>query len=201
MRVKKKELEMLLQQIPMVKSPKSSLEQYQTPASIAADILFIAYDDVHNSVVIDLGCGTGIFSIGCALLGAKKIVGIDVDENAIEIARKKAKEMNANVHFLREDVSDIDIKGDMVIMNPPFGAQHSNRKADTLFLKKALEIAPIAYSIHLKKTIPFLRSFISSIEGKITYSKDYIFPIKKTFLFHEKKVEKFEVMMLRIAHT
>lgn len=200
MRVKKKELEMLLQQIPMVKSPKSSLEQYQTPASIAADILFIAYDNVHNGVVIDLGCGTGMFSIGCALLGAKKVVGIDVDENAIEIARKKAKEMNANIHFLREDVSDIDIKGDMVIMNPPFGAQRSNKKADTLFLKKALEIAPIVYSIHLKKTIPFIRSFISSIEGKITYSKDYIFPIKKTFLFHEKKVEKFEVMMLKIAH-
>jgi putative methylase len=199
--VKKKELEILLQHIPMIRLPKPSLEQYQTPAAIAADILFLAYEDVHNKEVVDLGCGTGIFSIGCSLLGAKKVVGIDIDEKAIEIARRKAKEIKANVHFLIEDVKGINISGDMVIMNPPFGAQRKNRKADVLFLEKALEIAPIVYSIHLKKTIPFIFDFTSSIGGKITYSKNYIFSIKKTFTFHEKKERKFEVTMIRIVRA
>jgi len=198
MYVKKKELEMILQKIPMMESPKPSLEQYQTPASIAADILFLAYDDIHDKVVIDLGCGTGIFSIGCALLGAKKVIGIDIDEKAIEIARKEAKKMNVDVHFMVGDIDKVIMKGDTVIMNPPFGAQQSNRKADTAFIKKALEIAPVIYTIHLKKTMPFLHSFISSLGGKITYEKDYLFSIKKIFPFHEKKVEKFEVTMARI---
>jgi len=201
MHVKKKELEMILQRIPPLKSPKPSLEQYQTPASIAADILFLAYDDVHDKVVIDLGCGTGIFSIGCSLLGAKKVIGIDIDERAIEIARKKADEMNVDVNFMVGDINKAKMKGNTVIMNPPFGAQYDNKKADSLFIKKALEIASVIYTIHLKKTMPFIYSLISSLQGKITYSKDYIFPIKKTFPFHEKKVEKFEVKMLRVQKT
>ena len=98
-----------------------------------------------------------------------------------------------------EDIKKVRVEGNTAIMNPPFGAQRSNRRADVVFIKKALEIAPVVYTIHLKKTIPFLRSFISSMGGEITYAKDYIFPIKKTFSFHEKKVERFEVTMLRIA--
>jgi putative methylase len=195
--VKKIELELLLQQIQGMDPFRSDLEQYQTPASIASEILFLGYNDVHKKVVIDLGCGTGIFSIGCALLGASKVFGIDIDKKAVEIARRNAAAAGVNVHFLMKDVCTVKITGDTVVMNPPFGAQKENKNADSVFLKKAIKIAPVVYSIHLKKTIPFLRPFISSLKGEIALAKEYSFPIKKTFSFHEKKVKQFEVVMLK----
>lgn len=43
-----------------------------------------------NMEVLDLGCGSGILSIASLLLGAKKCVGVDIDENAVRIARENA---------------------------------------------------------------------------------------------------------------
>ena len=47
-----------------------------TPAPIAADIIFTAYQwgDIENKTVVDLGCGTGIFSVGAVSMGAKKVL-------------------------------------------------------------------------------------------------------------------------------
>lgn len=51
-------------------------------------------DDDMN--VLDLGCGSGILSIGAILLGAKKCVGIDIDEYAVRIAMENALLNNIN---------------------------------------------------------------------------------------------------------
>jgi putative methylase len=84
-------------------------------------------------------------------------------------------------------------------MNPPFGAQKSNQKADRKFLEKAFEISNVIYSLHLKKTIFFLEKMIKALNGEITYQKDYVFPIKWMFEFHEKEVVKYDVTLLRIT--
>ncbi|HQO95785.1 MAG TPA: 50S ribosomal protein L11 methyltransferase [Sedimentibacter sp.] len=49
----------------------------------------IKYMD-KDMVVLDLGCGSGILSIASLLLGAKKCVGVDIDENSVRIARENA---------------------------------------------------------------------------------------------------------------
>jgi ribosomal protein L11 methyltransferase len=41
--------------------------------------------------VIDVGCGSGILSIAAARLGAGKVVGVDIDREAIPIARENAR--------------------------------------------------------------------------------------------------------------
>lgn len=41
--------------------------------------------------VLDIGCGSGILSIASILLGAKKCVGVDIDENSVRIASENAK--------------------------------------------------------------------------------------------------------------
>ncbi|MDD3226965.1 MAG: 50S ribosomal protein L11 methyltransferase [Tissierellia bacterium] len=41
--------------------------------------------------VLDLGCGSGILSIAALLLGAQKCVGVDIDENAVRIAKENAE--------------------------------------------------------------------------------------------------------------
>jgi len=199
--MKKKELEITLQKVPAFEKPSPTIEQYLTPAGIAADIIFIAhkFEDIKDKIVFDLGCGTGIFAIGATLTGAKKVVGFDIDKKSIEIAKKYAKEKFLSIKFLVKDVSDIKEKCDTIIMNPPFGAQKSDRKADRKFIEKGFEIASVLYSLHLSKTVSFIDKMVSSMGGKISYSKDYVFPIKYTYEFHEKRVVNYDVSLLRIV--
>ena len=199
--MKKRELEIKLQQVPHPPNPIPSLEQYTTPATIAADVLYIAYqnNDIADKSIIDLGCGTGIFSVGAVLLGAKQIIGIDIDKASIQLARKYAKENNLTIDFQTKEIQKIQTRCDTVIMNPPFGAQKSNKNADRRFVEKGFEIAQIIYSLHLTKTISFIEKMISSLSGEITYHKEYIFPIKGMFMFHKKHVADVDVSLLRIV--
>ncbi len=198
--MKKKELEIFLQKIPLPKNPRPDLEQYMTPANIAADIIFTSHQfgDIYKKKIVDLGCGTGIFSIGSAYTGAKNVIGIDVDEELIKIAKNFAEENFLDIKFKHMDIKKVSEKADVVIMNPPFGAQKSNENADRFFLEKASEICSKIYSIHLKKTIPFIEKMIKSMGGKVDYRKEYKFPIKHMFSFHEKKVGYFDIELIKV---
>lgn len=44
--------------------------------------------------VLDLGCGSGILSIGAMLLGASEITSVDIEQNAVETAIENAKKNN-----------------------------------------------------------------------------------------------------------
>ena len=173
--MKKKELEIILQKVPSFANPIANLEQYLTPANIAADIIFTAYQfgDIKNKSIIDLGCGTGIFSIGAFITGAKKVVGIDIDKNSIEIAKNYAKKNNYRISFLVSDIYDIEKKCDTILMNPPFGAQKGNLNIDRIFINKGFEIASVIYSLHLTKTWSFIQKLIEKKEGNIKYTKKY----------------------------
>jgi putative methylase len=198
--MKKKELEIFLQKVPKFPNPNPSFEQYLTPADIAADIIYNAhfFEDIEEKTIIDLGCGTGIFAVGASITGAKSVYGIDIDPKCIKIAESYSKEINLDIKYITQDVSDMDILCDTVIMNPPFGAQKSNSKADRKFIEKSIKIADIVYSLHLSKTLPFLKKIIESLNGNISYSKEYSFPIPWMFEFHEKQKVNYDVILLRI---
>ena len=44
-----------------------------------------------NKKVLDYGCGNGIHSVPLAKMGAEKVIGIDLSEKSLEIAREKIK--------------------------------------------------------------------------------------------------------------
>lgn len=46
----------------------------------------------ENTTVLDIGCGSGILSIACLLLGAKSAFGVDIDSLAVKTAMLNAKE-------------------------------------------------------------------------------------------------------------
>jgi len=203
---KKRHLEMILQKIPPHKSPKVHLEQYTTPSNIASDILWNAYSlgDIEDKKVIDLGCGTGIFAIGAALLGAKEVIGVDIDHDAIEIAKQQASKIGVInvIEFISEDIQNFNGSADTVIQNPPFGAQKVKRKeADRIFMKKAIETAPVVYSFHIKETEEFVAKFFNSLNGQVTYKFYYSFPIPRIYHFHQKEKINIEVAVLRIQKT
>lgn len=45
----------------------------------------------ENTTMLDVGCGSGILAVAGLLLGAKKAVGVDIDEMAVKTARENAK--------------------------------------------------------------------------------------------------------------
>lgn len=46
---------------------------------------------VEKANVLDMGCGSGILGIGALLLGAEKVLAVDIDKNAVDIAVKNAR--------------------------------------------------------------------------------------------------------------
>ena len=199
--MKQRQLEISLQQTPKPTAPIPQLEQYMTPATIAADVIYTAYHwgDIQDKIVVDLGCGTGIFAIGAYLMGAQKAMGFDVDPNVIAQAKEYATKNKYPIEFTVQDITAVQTSCDTVLMNPPFGAQKANLKADRKFIEKGFEIASVLYSFHLKKTIPFFEKMVTALHGEITLQKDYDFPIKWMFDFHYKQVVTYKVTLLRIT--
>ena len=64
--MKLKQLEMTLQRLAGFSRPRAALEQYQTPAPLAARLLYHALmkGDIGGKSVCDLGSGTGVLAIG-----------------------------------------------------------------------------------------------------------------------------------------
>ncbi|MEN6329435.1 MAG: METTL5 family protein [Methanobacteriaceae archaeon] len=198
---KKRHLEMALQDVPPHPDPDPDREQYLTPASIAADLVWNATSqgDVEGLKVVDLGCGTGILSLAAALMGAHEVVGVDVDEKAIKMAIRQAQRLQVSARFLTQDVNEFKEKGDTVIMNPPFGAQKASRQeADRRFLEKALKVAPVVYSFHLKKTEEFLEKLVKALDSTITSRFYYSFPLPRIYHFHQEEKREVEVVVLRV---
>lgn len=61
--------------------------------------------------VLDVGCGTGNFSIKLAKLGVK-VVGIDISEEMLKIAREKAKRLGLQIEFVKMDVYSLQFPSD-----------------------------------------------------------------------------------------
>jgi putative methylase len=194
--MKKKQLEMLLERLESFSDPLPEKEQYVTPAFVAADMLYLAYlrGDLEN--VCDLGCGTGILAIGAAILGAN-VVGIEIDAQAIEIARENASKLGVDVDFVRGDVNSIALRRiKTVVMNPPFGAQKASL-GDRAFLQKAVQIADVVYSIHNLGSEGFIRRIVEPCTVNEIYRIKY--PLKRCFEFHSRDVKIIEVDLYRIV--
>ena len=64
--------------------------------------------DFRNKTILDFGCGHGSLSIEIANSGAEKVIGIDVDEECIKIAKENLKENFSNlvdkIDFIKLDI-------------------------------------------------------------------------------------------------
>ena len=194
--MKRKQLEMMLERLEGFSRPSFQKEQYATPASVAAEMLFLAGLRGDLGTVCDLGTGTGVLAIGAALMGARA-VGVEIDGEALAVAGRNAKKLGADVDYIRADVSFVQLKGiDTVIMNPPFGAQKASA-GDRAFLGKALKIAKTVYSLHNRGSEDFIRSFVRPASVQEIYRIP--FPLKRCFEFHSQKVKIIEVELYRIT--
>lgn len=194
--MKKSELEIILSKCPTFETPEASLEQYQTPAWLAAEILNAAYlrGDIEGRTVIDLGCGTGIFACGCALLGARRVIAVDVDERSLGLARSWSKGLGVDVEFVLDDAGRVRLKADTAISNPPFGVQ--TRNADRRFIQSAIRCARVSYMLHYSPTEGFVREYIRELGGQVLAVQRYKCALPHAFPFHRKEKKIVEMILV-----
>jgi putative methylase len=196
--ISKKQLEIFLERCAPFESLKANLEQYVTPTPIAADLLNLAAlkGDIVGRKVFDLGCGTGRLGIGAALLGASEVIGFDVDCDVLEIVKKNSEALDALVSARCLDVSSIDETCDTVVMNPPFGVK--TKGADRPFLRAALKVGKVIYTMHKTTTRDFITEYIKRCGGAVTDLAQVKFDLPHSYSFHKKRIKRIEVDIYRI---
>ncbi|SHH59861.1 METTL5 family protein [Halobaculum gomorrense] len=173
--------------------PTASLEQYPTPADVAAHVVHLAdlRGDVAGGTVVDMGAGTGMFALGAALRGAARVVGVELDGGALAVARENERRVAARteVHWVRADATRPPLARDRlsvdgpvtVIMNPPFGAQTGNEHADRAFLETVADLADVSYSVHNAGSREFVKSFVAGAGGEVTDAFAATLTLDRTF--------------------
>ncbi|AGB37496.1 METTL5 family protein [Natronococcus occultus] len=183
--------------------PSASLEQYLTPPEIAAHLCHLAglQDDLDRRV-IDLGTGTGMLAVGAALAGADRVVGVDVDPDALALARENARRVDVadRIDWLRGDARRPPLapSSATVVSNPPFGAQRGNRHADRAFLEAARAVGTVSYTIHNEGSQSFVDSFVADAGATVTHAFRTEFPIENRFDFHTEDETTLAAELFRI---
>lgn len=70
--------------------------------------------------VLDVGCGSGILSIGAALLGCTDVLGIEIDEDAVKVAEENValNQVQDRVRIMQGNLTEgIDFKADVLVAN------------------------------------------------------------------------------------
>ncbi len=83
-----------------------------------------------DAAVLDVGTGSGLLAMAARVLGARPVVGLDIDPVALATARRNAASNGVDIEVLDIDVADLDRHFDLVVVN-----------------MLAAELAPIAGSV------------------------------------------------------
>lgn len=202
----KRALERRLAGLDGFESPEVDLEQYPTPAGLAAHLLHLAdlQGDLDGRPVVDLGAGTGVLAIGAALRGAGPVVGVERDGAALSVARRNEARVGppVDVHWVQGDATRgplCPVEPVTVVMNPPFGAQRGARHADRAFLETAAGIAAVSYSIHNADSHYFVEAFAGDEGGTVTHAFAAEMDIERQFDFHAEDARTIDVEVFRIV--
>ena len=85
-------------------------ELFEMPA------LFSLLPSLENKKILDLGCGYGGHCMEFVRMGAERVVGVDISQKMLEIARKEnAHERISYLNMAMEDISAIDEKFDIAV--------------------------------------------------------------------------------------
>lgn len=172
-------LERRLAAVEGFEAPRVELEQYPTPADLAAHLVHLAdvQGDLAGRTVVDLGTGTGMLALGAACRNPARVLALDRDPAALARARENERAVapEVEVDWLLADATraPLCLSGSSkatVLMNPPFGAQASNEHADRAFLETTADLAAVSYSIHNAGSQSFVEAFADDEGGEVTHA-------------------------------
>ncbi|HIP76144.1 MAG TPA: 50S ribosomal protein L11 methyltransferase [Psychromonas hadalis] len=90
-----------------------------THPTTALCLTWLDGQDLTDKVIIDFGCGSGILAIVALKLGAKRVIGIDIDPQAILASRDNAQRNNVSDQlelYLPEDLPQ-GVLADVLVAN------------------------------------------------------------------------------------
>jgi putative methylase len=183
--------------------PDPALEQYPTPADLAAHLVHLA--DLHGDLarpVVDLGTGTGVLALGAALKGART-VGVERDPAALAVARENAAALvtpGRPPDWLLGDATRPPLCPDgpvTVLANPPFGAQ-ADSGGDRRFLRATAALATVSYTVHNAGSRDFLEAFVADAGGTITHAFRADLDLDRQFDFHREDRHTVETVVVRV---
>jgi len=83
-------------------------------------LLIKALEVKGNEKILDMGTGCGIIAVHLAKKGCK-VVAVDINEKAVENAKKNAKANGLKIDFRKSDLFEaINEKFDLIVFNPPY---------------------------------------------------------------------------------
>jgi len=204
-RMKLKQLEQHLQEVDEFDEPKILLEQYPTRPHIAACMIHTiasSFDDIEDRIILDLGCGSGVLAIGCVMLGAGAVIGVDIDPDALDVCQQNLEAFDMdNVDLVNTSVRQIDSvmreKVEVVVMNPPFGTKH-NKGLDLEFLEQGIKLATRAvYSLHKTSTRDHVLKKGESWGTKPQVVAELRYDLPATYKHHKKASVDIHVDFIR----
>lgn len=192
----KKQLEISIQKLKCKDSFFNSLEQYDTDPPVVADVVIAAFleGNVSGRSVLDLGTGNGAFAYAAGMLGASIVHAVDIDAEAITIARENC--YGLNVEFENGDVNDVKGNFDTCFTNPPWGSVRKD--SDLPFLDVALRTSRTVYSILNAKGAEFTRNYLSE-RGQILRETQLTLTIKHRYPHHRKEKVKVKAVLFVTA--
>jgi len=201
----KRELEGQLAVVAGFENPQASLEQYPTPPALAAHVIHLAdlQGDIEGRTVVDLGAGTGMFALGAALRGPRRVIGVEIDGEPLRTAVENRRRVGTTtpVDWIQADATRLPLALDepaTVVMNPPFGAQNGHEGADKGFLRTAAEIADVSYSVHNAGSEDFIEAFAADHSGAVTHAFAADFEMPRQFDHHTDDSREVDTEVYRI---
>jgi putative methylase len=199
----KRALERRLADVEGFRDPSAALEQYPTPADLAAHILHLAdlHGDLAARTVADLGTGTGMLALGAATRAPDRVLAVERDEGALAVARENEPRVDPDValDWIHGDATRPPLSTvDTVVMNPPFGAQRGQKHADRAFLAATADLAGVSYSVHNAGSKAFVESFAADRSGEVTHAFAADLDVDRQFEFHTSEAATLDVEVFRI---
>eukprot|EP00347_Sterkiella_histriomuscorum_P020971 403335756 len=194
--------------------PNIQLEQYMTPPDITANLFQILHfeeDALENKIVGDFCCGTGMYSIASSYFNTQKVIGFDVDPNALAICQENIDnaELSDKIEILNYDLLNIQNEEkykdyfDTVVMNPPFGTKN-NEGIDMKLLSAAIYASKgKVFSLHKESTSKYILKYVKENypQVEVELMQKIAFDLPNTYKFHKKKNAVTEVVLVKIDKT
>lgn len=90
---------------PLYAAYEASATEMPVREHIEAYTFLTALVDLTNLAVLDLGCGTGVYTRRLAAAGAARVTGLDVAEGMITEARRREAEQPLGIEYRLHDTS------------------------------------------------------------------------------------------------
>lgn len=100
-----------------------SIEQNEKMLKVNTDtiILGMFFDNLINKTVLDIGTNTGALLLYADYHKANKLIGVDINSESLEYAKRNISKYNKNFKLYNSRVQDLNIEPvDAIVCNPPF---------------------------------------------------------------------------------